>query len=140
MVDALRESWRVLRQGGILVDLRPYASGWPLEVISHGDVLLSLILDDSLRSQDDIESNRAISSSIEHGWFKKQSEQFFDYAYYWDRLEDMSEYMQREWWNLAVIPEGFFKNVQRVFSSTSGSSELRIRRSMLVATYCKIGI
>lgn len=82
MVHALAECWRVLQIGGRLIDLRPHVSGWSAEVVNRESRLLVAQLDDKRGISDDIASYRAILETVHKGWFEKEIEEFFEYAYY----------------------------------------------------------
>lgn len=138
MVHALMESWRVVRVGGRLLDLRPLASGWPVEIVSQDAEMLAGRLDDKKRIGEDTASNNAVSEAVQRGWFKKESEDIFEYAYYWDTVEEMIEYVGADWWNSAIVPENVMAEAHRLVHLAGGQAEIRIRRSMVLASYRKL--
>jgi hypothetical protein len=139
MVHALAESWRILMFGGRLIDLRPYKSEWPIEIVSRDKQILAGRLDENQNGlSDDEASDNAISEVIQRGWFKEESKEFFEYAYYWDTVDQMNEYVKTEWSNLAIIPENVLSNAQRIARVAGEQVQIRIRRIILIARYRKI--
>jgi hypothetical protein len=139
MVHALAESWRILKFGGGLIDLRPYKSEWPVEIVSRDTQILAGRLDENKNGlSDDEASDNAISEVIQRGWFKEESKEFFEYAYYWDTVDQMNEYVKTEWSNLAIIPENVLSNAQRIARVAGEQVQIRIRRIILIARYRKI--
>lgn len=135
MVYALSECWRVLRPGGGLVDLRPIASGWKLEIVQGERGKLAGRLDDSLRRSTDAASNQAMAQAVALGWFKPRTQDSFAYAYYWDDLEGMQAYVEAEWPDSAVIPENVLREAARLVREAVGESKIRITRTIWIATY-----
>ena len=138
MVHALAESWRVVRYGGRMIDLRPLASGWPLEIVSPDTEILAGRLDDNKRIRVDVASNNAISAAIQRGWFTKESEDLFEYAYYWDTVEEMMAYVEADWGNAAVVPNDVAVEAHRLVDIAGDRVEIRIRRTMVIASYRKL--
>jgi hypothetical protein len=139
MVHALAESWRLMRFGGTMIDLRPMASGWPVEIVSKNSEIIAGLLDDNNRKLVDAASDDAVSEAVQRGWFKKVSEDYFDYEYYWDTVEEMVEYVESDWCNAATIPESVLAEVHRLVDVTGEEVEIRIRRAMVIASYRKLG-
>ena len=90
MVHALAESWRVLKVGGRLIDLRPYSSGWPLEIVHRDTEMLAGPLDDKMGVSVDVASDNAVLEAVQRGWFEKEHEGSFEYAweYQWDEVHN----------------------------------------------------
>lgn len=137
MVHALAESWRILRSGGRLIDLRPMASGWPVEIVGPGIEKLAGRLDDGKRIRVDDASNDAVLEAVQRGWLKKESEDYFDYAYYWETVEEMVEYVEADWCNAATIPDNVLAEAHRLVDVAGEEVEIRIRRAMVIARYRK---
>lgn len=138
MVHALAECWRVLRVGGRLIDLRPYASGWPVEIVRRDTRILAGQLDDNLGTSDDIASDIAVSEAVRRRWFEKENEEFFEYAYYWDTVDEMNAFIEVEWCNLATVPDNVLSETRRLVQLTGERVQIRIRRTMLIASYRKL--
>lgn len=125
--------------GGRLIDLRPYKSEWPIEIVSRDKQILAGRLDENQNGlSDDEASDNAISEVIQRGWFKEESKEFFEYAYYWDTVDQMNEYVKTEWSNLAIIPTNVLSNAHRIARVAGEQVQIRIRRIMLIARYRKM--
>ena len=138
MVHALAECRRVLQVCGRLIDLRPHGSGWPVEIVGQGTRILAGQLDDVLGKSDEIASDNAVSEAVRRGWFEKENEEFFEYAYYWDTVDKMNEFIEAEWCEFAAVPDNFLSETRRLVQSTSEPVQIRIRRTMLIASYRKL--
>ena len=62
MVDALMEAQRVLKRGGILIDLRPIARDAPLEVVFDEKVIPVGLIDGSKGKIHDAATDRALAT------------------------------------------------------------------------------
>lgn len=138
MVHALAECWRVLRVGGKLIDLRPHGSGWPVEIVSRDTRILAGQLDDKLGTSDDIASDIAVSEAVRRRWFEKENEEFFEYAYYWDTVDEMNSFIEVEWSDLAAVPDNVLSETRRLVQLTGERVQIRVRRTMLIASYRKL--
>jgi hypothetical protein len=138
MVHALGECWRVLRVGGRLIDLRPHVSGWPVEIVSPDTRILVGQLDDKAGISDDIASDVAVSEAVHRGWFERENEGFFEYAYYWDTVDEMNAYIETEWSNLVAVQGNVLSEARRLVQLTSEPVQIRIRRTMLIGSYRKL--
>jgi hypothetical protein len=137
MVHALAESWRVLRVGERMVDLRPMASGWPVEIVSRDAQTLVGRVDDQMRTVVDNISNEAVAETVRRGWFEKESEDRFEFAYYWDTVDAMSTYVETEWGYDAFLPENVLSEAHRLVKEADEGVQIRVRRTMLIASYRK---
>jgi hypothetical protein len=134
MVHALLETWRVLRPGGKLVDLRPFADRWPVEVVVDGKDALAGRYDDSDKAADDAAADAAVVEILGQGWFNKESAESFELAYYWNSAEGLKTFLEDNWTGVGTIPEEVFSRIDRLENERS---EVRIRRSMHIASYWK---
>jgi len=138
MVHALAESWRVLKVGGRLIDLRPFASGWPVEIVNRDTQMLAGPLDDEIGLSVDISSDNAVLEAVQRGWFEKENEGSFEYNYYWDSVDEMNEFVKAEWCNSATVPDSVLSEARRLVQLTGEQVQIRIRRTMLIACYRKL--
>ncbi len=119
--------------------MRPYKSERPVEIVSRDTQILAGQLDENKNGLcDDEASDNAISEVIQRGWFKKESKEFFEYAYYWDTVDQMNEYVKTEWSNFAIMPENVLSNARRIARVAGEQVQIRIRRIMLIARYRKM--
>jgi len=139
-VHALAESWRVLEVGGRLIDLRPYSSGWPVEIVHRDTQVLAGPLDDSIGLGLDIASDNAVLEAVQRGWFEKENEGSFEYAYYWDSVDEMNEFVKENWRKSATVPDSVLSEARRLVQLTGEQVQIRIRRTMLIASYRKLGV
>jgi len=80
MVHALNEIRRVLAPDGILIDLRPLAANWPIEVATSQDFLEAGRLSDSATGlEDDRAANESMANAEAQKWFIRQREEFFHF-------------------------------------------------------------
>jgi SAM-dependent methyltransferase len=138
MVHALEESWRVLKTGGRLVDLRPTSPRWKVEVVSQGSAMVAGEFDDTTRSREDVASNRAVSEILFRRLFYKESIDFFEFEYYWDTVDGMVEHVEYDWLDESTVPEDIVGEARRLFKSINGHAEIRIKRKMIIAMYSKL--
>lgn len=138
MVHALAESWRVLQVGGRLIDLRPYSSGWPVEIVSRDRQMLAGPLDDTIGLGVDIASDNAVLEAIQRGLLEKENEGTFEYAYYWDSVDEMNDFVKTKWCDSATVPDSVLSEARRLVQSTGGQAQVRIRRTMRIASYRKL--
>jgi hypothetical protein len=112
MVHALAECRRVLRTAGLLIDLRPFAGNWPLEVVAPsasptrstpGAWAVGRV-DDSQERPDDQAANAAIAHAVRAGWFRAERTTTFEYAWYWDTLAELEAYIAERWATVLRLP------------------------------------
>lgn len=138
MVHALEESWRILKAGGRLVDLRPTSPRWKVEVVSRDDATIAGEFDDPTRWREDDTSNQAIIKVLSQRLFSEESVGFFDFEYYWTSVAGMVEHVEYDWLAESTIPEQVVEETYRLMELAPGPAELRIKRKMILATYSKI--
>ncbi len=139
MVHALNESWRVLKQGGWLIDIRPYSHSSPVEVIIDGAVLIAGPIDSSAGVPDDEASDRAIKEVVKNGAYSKSEARSFKFDYYWDTLEHMKDYIEERWSDSAYLPKMTLDQAARLESESMGPIKIRIQSNMKIVRYKKLG-
>lgn len=137
MVHALEESWRVLAPGGQLVDIRPLTSNPPLEVIFNEEISIAGQVDDSVDTPSDIAANEAVKEVVNRGIFLKQQEERFEFAYYWDKLEDMEAYIEDQWSDWVNLPQEVSGKARRLTKDFAGNVQYRVQVDMLISRYKK---
>lgn len=138
MGHALKEVWRLLSTGGTLIDLRPIAAHWPIDVLIKGSALPVGTIDGTLRTPHDNASNRAMAAAVRKGQFKKEGEAYFEFAYYWDSLDELKAYVDNCWSDTAVLPESAIAQVHRLVMANPTQPKIRIRRQMMIARYHRL--
>lgn len=138
MVDALAEIRRVLVPGGILLDVRPLAAAWPVEVAcaaSSREVGRLIDLPEALA--DDEASEAAMAEVEARGWFRLESREHFWYDYYWDRPSEMKEFIETEWDDFERLDEAVLQAAQSAWASADAEARLRIRIRIHLAGWTK---
>ncbi len=138
MGHALTETWRILRPGGQLIDLRPLASEWLVEVVTQDGVTLAGRIDQSPWTPNVVAADQAIAEAVERGWFTKKSRATFQYNYYWDTAEEMQTYIEANWASVATLPDSVRAKASHLISLAAGPVQIRVQRTMLVASYYKL--
>jgi hypothetical protein len=137
MVHALEECWRVLEPRGWLLDIRPITSRPPVEVIFNGRARLAGQVDDTAGEADDRASNGAIEQLIRRGRLVREQEQHFEYAYYWDTLQQMKAYIDDKWSDSAILGEPVMEKARRLVKTSDGPIRIRVRIEVLITRYRK---
>ncbi|HUI90032.1 MAG TPA: hypothetical protein VLX61_15040 [Anaerolineales bacterium] len=138
MVHALTEIHRLLVPDGILIDLRPLAERWPVEVASSREVREAGRLTDlEIGLEDDRSANEAMIQAESHGWFLREREEFFPFFYYWDSPNEMKEYMDESWSDYLTIDESTWKNIRSMWAVANADARLRVRVKMLITRWKK---
>src|SRR5512139_4342521 len=98
MVHALEEIHRVLVPGGILLDLRPIADRWPIEIVQNGNPFETGRMTDLQAGIDaDLAANQAIEEIIRRGRFEKTKNVTFYLFDYWNDPDEMSKDLTERW-------------------------------------------
>jgi hypothetical protein len=137
MVHALFEAWRVLRVAGRLVDLRPAALNWSVEVVTPAGATTAGQLDYSPFLPTEAAANAAIAEIIETGRFEPESEVLFQYNYYWDSVDGMADYIAEKWSDSAILPDSVRTEAGRLRQRSPVPVQLRVIRTMHLASYRK---
>jgi hypothetical protein len=136
MVHALDEIQRVLVEGGILIDLRPFMDQSPFEVVSGSKILLAGRISQLPEDiANDEAANRAIAKAAEQNWFTMERKEFFPFIYSWDSPEEMREYVEDEWADFVTIDEEVWQNIRSLWAVADAGALLRIQVKMMVARW-----
>lgn len=92
MVHALKESWRVLRPNGILVDMRPRHSNQLLERVTDGQAVTIRHYSDTHRIEKDNASDAAIAEVVNSSLFCLDRGTTFGYVRLYDTASELMAY------------------------------------------------
>jgi SAM-dependent methyltransferase len=139
MVHALEEIHRVLTPRGLLIDLRPVADRWPVEVAS-GDSFFEAgrLIDLPEALEDDEAAAGALREVERRTLFALEEESDFSFFYSWDTPSEMKEYMEKEWEQFEKLDEQVFRAVQSAWASGGADARVRIRVSMLITRWRRL--
>ena len=138
MVHALEEVCRVLARSAVLIDLRPLAGGWPVEVASARERRQAgRVTDLEEGPADDAAANAAMQEAEAAGFLIREQEELFPFYYYWDSPSDMQHYVDDEWTGFARIEEDVWKNVRAYWAIADADARVRIRVDMLITRWRK---
>jgi hypothetical protein len=138
MVHALEEIWRTLVLDGVLIDLRPLADRWPVEVTSgHTYREIGRLTDLPSGLADDEAANNAITEAVLQGWFFRESEQIFPFFYYWETPEEMRAHIKDKWTDFMQLEEDIFSTAQSVWAATGAECRVRVRLKMFLTCWRK---
>lgn len=137
-MHALDEIWRTLVLDGVLIDLRPLADRWPVEVTSDNTYReIGRLTDLPTGLADDAAANNAFKDASQQGWFVRENEQIFPFFYYWETPEEMREYIKEKWTDFMRLEEDIFFATQSVWKTTVAGRRVRVRLKMLLTSWRK---
>jgi hypothetical protein len=138
MVHALSEIRRVLVPDGILIDLRPILSSWPVEVVSaHETRETGRIQDLPLGLADDEAANQSIAGAEQQQWFVQEAQGFFPYYYSWDSPSEMEEWIVEEWHDFIQTDEPTRRATRSAWALGDADSRVRVGVKMLITKWKK---
>jgi hypothetical protein len=139
MVHALDEIGRTLKPDGVLIDLRPVASNWSVEVASStGYQLAGRLNDMPVGLADDEAAFKAMREVEAHGWYIKEKEEEFSFFYYWDAPSEMKEFMETEWEDFASIDGDVLQNAKSLWAIANADARVRVRVKMLITKWRRV--
>jgi hypothetical protein len=135
MVNALSDAWRVLVNNGTLLDLRPLAAKYQLELVTPAAAIPIGHTDTTARSEDDAAANAAVAWAVDEGLFASRSRVEFDIEILWESVSDLERYMMTRA-STRVTPS--YEELERSYQSAAVGSNARprlraSRRVMLAA-------
>ena len=139
MVHALDEIRRVLLPDGILIDLRPLADRWPVEVISQRECQQTgHVTDLPLGLEDDMAANQAMADAESRGWFLREQEEFFPIHYVWDTPSEMEEWIETEWEGFISLGEDARRATRSVWAVGDADCRVRVQAKLLITKWKKL--
>ena len=138
MVHALQEILRVLTREGTLIDLRPLAGNWPVEVVSRRAVHeVGRVTDLPQGLDDDAAANRTIARAADDGWFVREKEEMFPLYYYWDSPKALEDYVEENWSDFVSIDQDVYRRLRSVWALADADARVRVRANMLITRWRK---
>jgi len=139
MVHALEEIRRVLVPDGILIDLRPLADNWRVEVVSLREVKRTGRVEDLLeQTNGDLASNAAMMEVEQRRWFKREQDELFSFVYSWDTPSEMEEFVNEDWGDFIELAEDTKRATRAAWAVADGDSRVRIKMNVWIARWLKI--
>ena len=139
MVHALDEVRRVLAPDGILIDLRPLADNWRVEVVSLREVKRTGRVEDlPVQTNGDVAANAAIQTAEKRGWFKREQDELFPFFYSWDTPSEMEEFVDDDWSDFVGMEEDTRRATRSAWAVADGDSRVRVRVEVLIARWRKL--
>jgi hypothetical protein len=138
MVHALNEIQRVLTPDDILIDLRPLAGSWPIEVASAREAKeAGRVTDLEIGLEDDRAANESMAKAEAQGMFVREREEFFPFFYYWDSPNEMKEYIDESWSDYVTIDDATWRSIRSMWAVADADARLRIRVKMMITRWKK---
>jgi SAM-dependent methyltransferase len=139
MVHALNEIRRVLVPGGILIDARPLADNWRVEVASLREVRRTgRVRDLPEQTNGDIASNEAMREVERRGWFAREQEELFPFYYSWDTPSEMEEFVNDDWREFIGLEEDVKRATRSAWAVADADSRVRVRVEILISKWKKL--
>ena len=139
MVHALDEIRRVLVPDGILLDIRPLAERWPMEIVStRGFQETGRVQDLAEQVNADVASNQTMQEVESRAWFVREQEEFFPFFYSWDTPSEMEEFMAEDWSDFIALSEETKKATRAAWAIGDADSRVRVRVKILIARWKKV--
>jgi hypothetical protein len=138
MVHALEEIHRVLTPAGALLDLRPLAARWSVEIEEAGHNLeIGRLTDLPLGLSDDLAANLSVETAAKEGLYRRGNELHFPLNIYWDDPEEMIGYVAEKWADFVSIDEHLQKFIHGAWVVSSTGKRIRIKLKMLLTHWNK---
>jgi hypothetical protein len=136
MVHALEEIRRVLAPGGILIDIRPLADRWPVEVGSTGTFQQTgRVTDLPVQVDGDVAANQTMKEAEARGWFEREQEALFPFLYSWDTPSEMEEFIAEDWADFVQLDEPAKMATRAAWASAEAEARVQVRVQILITRW-----
>ena len=126
MVHALKEAWRLLRRGGMLIDLRPLSVDVPLLILTINGWKSAGMPDQSPDRVHEHAADRAMRSEVHEGLFVKAKQKYFVVNYYWNELKELKADVEGPWKGSLIISKDIWQQARQLLKNGSGERRVRI--------------
>jgi len=138
MVHALEEIHRVLTPSGALLDLRPLADCWPVEIVERDHIFETGRLTDlPLGLSDDQAANLSVETASRTGLYSREKEFIFSLNIYWDDPDEMIVYVSEKWADYLFMDDEIQKKTQDAWERSGIDRKVRIKLKMLLTRWNK---
>jgi hypothetical protein len=137
MVHALEESCRVLRSGGVMIDVRPLSVDVPLEVIYRDGSELIGLVDLSPGLKYDLAADQSIEAVIGKGLFSEANLEIFKYTYHWKNYHAMVADFNDNWQDEIIVSEKVLEQARNIYLKKRPDAHLCHPMQMKLAKYNK---
>jgi hypothetical protein len=139
MVHALEEIRRVLVPDGILIDVRPLADNWRVEVASLREIKRTGRVEDlPEQTNGDLASNAAMQDVEKRGWFKREQDELFPFFYSWDTPSEMEAFVDDDWSDFVGMTEDTRRATRSAWAVADADSRVRVRVEVWIARWRKL--
>jgi len=124
---------------GILIDIRPLADNWRVEVASLRDVKRTgHVTDLPEQTNGDLASADAMRAAEASSWFKREQDELFPFSYSWDTPSEMEEFVNDDWSDFVALDEDTKRVTRAAWAVADGDSRVRIRMNVWIARWRKM--
>jgi len=139
MVHALSEIKRVLVPDGILIDMRPLADNWRVEVASLREIKRTgRVTDLPDQTNGDVASKAAMLEVEKRGWFRREQDELFPFIYSWDTPSEMEEFVNDDWKDFIDLDEDTKRTTRSAWAIADADCRVRIRMNVWIARWRKM--
>ena len=138
-MHALEEIQRVLAPNGILIDLRPLADNWRVEVVSLRETKRTGRVEDlPEQTSGDLAANAAMQAVEKRGWFKREQDELFSFIYSWDTPSEMEKFVDDDWKDFIKLEEDARRATRAAWAVADGDGRVRIKMNVWIARWKKL--
>ena len=130
MVHAVEEIWRVLADGGRMIDFRPIGAHWPMQVVVGKRVFRAGLVDRSSTIRSDAICRNALSQVVERGLFSVERNKTLYHCEYGDTPAEVRAPCD--------LPEAVEKSALRLMEEVGEGALVRVRIRNEITRYRKL--
>ena len=137
MVNALRETHRVLTPSGVLIDVRPVVAALVVEVVIAAQAVWAKTIDTYSAPDDVAAADAAVQHALSREWLVFLTSVPFDFEIYCDSAAELRVYAEARKLRGAEIPYEELEERRRELGAEGQATRLRCRRPWMLSTYRK---
>ena len=134
MVHALEKIQRLLKPGGLLLDIHPTNEPAAIAVRLHEQIIPAGWIDES---DDYVEydwADEAVQAAVNHGLFVQEQYGTFDFVWHADSMNDLRAYLAEEWKD-AIIDDVTAMRIEELLKLPVHDKEILVREAIGIARY-----
>ena len=137
MVNALRETHRVLTPSGVLIDVRPVVAALVVEVVIAAQAVWAKTVDTYSAPDDVAAADAAVQHALSREWLVFETSLPFNFEIDCDSEAELKVYADARKLRGAEIPYEELEERLRELGVEGQAARLRCRRPWMVSTYRK---